>query len=365
MKHRSASTLLSTSKFEGVQALRFVAAALVVVTHSTLYTHERLNPEVSIWGFGTIGVNIFFAISGFVMVVSTDHIRRDREAWKYFSMRRIARIVPMYWLATTSKLLTMIVLPGAALHATLDPGATILSYFFLPSRNVDGDVQPLLGVGWTLVFEMFFYAIFALALYLKVNPVIFSGCILLICATGSAFRGDEEWPVWAFYFDPIVLYFLIGMLIATFQHNLTAVKCTPYLLALLSGCQLIFVAWPAPEGSSENFVFLMLITIILVLGTVWLEPLIQGRIPKLLLFLGAASYSLYLFHPMIAPIVPEILNRVGIYDGTLSVVLCLLLALIITSVIYKVVEVPITKKLQNVLPYVRRPQQETTLDPRP
>src|SRR4051794_40777008 len=136
--------------YTGVQALRFVAALLVVMTHATLYTSERLDDSLPVWHFGEVGVDIFFVISGFVMMVSTQRLVGRRDGWKYFWMRRTIRIVPLYWIATTIKLLALVVAPAAILHATLDPRDVVLSYLFLPSYNVDGLVQPLLGVGWTL-----------------------------------------------------------------------------------------------------------------------------------------------------------------------------------------------------------------------
>ncbi|MGB8899043.1 MAG: acyltransferase family protein, partial [Methylocella sp.] len=57
--------------YTGIQALRFLAAILVVMVHATLYTKERLDPTFGIWSPGAAGVDIFFVISGFVMVVSS------------------------------------------------------------------------------------------------------------------------------------------------------------------------------------------------------------------------------------------------------------------------------------------------------
>lgn len=53
--------------YQGVQILRFVASALVLVAHATIYTQERNDPAVSVWHQGGYGVDIFFVISGFVM----------------------------------------------------------------------------------------------------------------------------------------------------------------------------------------------------------------------------------------------------------------------------------------------------------
>ena len=145
--------------YEGIQALRFVAALLVVVTHTTFYAHERLDNSFSVWGHGTVGVDIFFVVSGFVMMYSSQKFVGSRIGWQGFGMRRLIRILPMYWIATTVKLAALVLVPAAVLHAALDPQKVVMSYFLLPTRNVDGRVEPLLGVGWTLLFEMFLVAI--------------------------------------------------------------------------------------------------------------------------------------------------------------------------------------------------------------
>src|SRR5262249_8314784 len=103
--------------YEGIQSLRFFAAFLVVLTHSTFYASERLTQGIGFWPDGATGVNIFFVISGFVMVVSTAKLKSVADSWKIFVKRRIIRIVPMYWLATTLKLLAMILVPSVVLHS--------------------------------------------------------------------------------------------------------------------------------------------------------------------------------------------------------------------------------------------------------
>lgn len=341
-------------KFQGIQALRFIAALLVVVTHSTFYAHERLSSSIPVWNDGVVGVRIFFVISGFVMVSSTASLAGARDGWKYFSMRRVLRIVPMYWMATTVKLLTLLILPAAILHSALDPGKVVLSYLFLPSRNADGAVEPLLGVGWTLIFEMFFYAVFALALLFRANILYFTGAVLIVMSVGSLFRG-AGWPAWAVYFDPIVLYFLVGMLVAKLTLNRKVRRWALPVLAMLAVGILVMVIHH--DASLNNRVFELLVVSATVLLVAWLEPHIGRYIPRFVVHLGAASYTLYLFHPLIAPLVPEALVRLGVPNGLASVLLSIVVALVATTVIYRLVELPVTSWLQSRLPYVeRRPQ---------
>ncbi|WP_425358229.1 acyltransferase family protein [Brevundimonas subvibrioides] len=89
---------------------------MVVVTHSTFYASERLTPGSYVWGRGTMGVDIFFVISGFVMYASSIHLERASGGWREFATKRLIRIVPLYWLVTSMKLAILLVIPSVVLH---------------------------------------------------------------------------------------------------------------------------------------------------------------------------------------------------------------------------------------------------------
>ena len=88
---------------------------------------------------------------------------------------RVLRIVPLYWLMTSVKVLLLFLSGGSALHSILSPETVVCSYLFLSARNLDGKIEPLTGVGWTLSFEVFFYALFAVALTVRANVYWFIG----------------------------------------------------------------------------------------------------------------------------------------------------------------------------------------------
>lgn len=307
---------MTTSRFDSIQGLRFLAAAMVVLTHSTFYTAERLVPGFPVWKNGTRGVEIFFVISGFVMIIAARKYQRDGDAWKDFAAKRIKRIVPLYWVATTLKLLALLAVPAAVLHAGLNPSSIAKSYFFIPDRNVDGRVEPLLGVGWTLVFEMFFYLVFTVGLATRRNVYFTVVPVLALCAIGSLFR-PEVYPVWMFYLNPIVLDFLMGMLIGTLTIR---GRTLPKNVALLS--LPICVAYTILSPNLWQIPMLIevgLPSAFIVASLVALEDEIRPRLPKLAVTLGAASYAIYLFHPMVAPIAPALLKKLHLPYAPLSV----------------------------------------------
>jgi peptidoglycan/LPS O-acetylase OafA/YrhL len=327
-------------RYETIQALRFVAALLVVITHSTLYAHERLVPDFPIWRGGGHGVDIFFVISGFVMIVSTQRFIGQRDDWYFFIKNRIIRVVPLYWLATSIKLVSFFLFPALVLHSRFDFFHIFSSYFFIPTKNIDGHIKPLLGVGWTLMFEMFFYVTFTVALFLRTNVTIFVGVVMIVCTVGYFFR-PEGYPAVAVYLSPVMLEFWIGMLMAVYSHRLNAPIWVWVGIAALGAVALLFF----DEGERSNLLAIPA-AVAIVLGAIKLEGSVGRFIPYVVLFGGTISYSLYLFHPIFAPIAPVILKKLGIGMPTLSILLSVGISVALATIVYWVFERPVTNMLR-------------------
>ena len=327
----------------GLQVLRVMAAVLVLITHSGFYASERLDRSFKYWETGAAGVDLFFVISGFVMVYSSVNLIGDRKGWLVFSQRRVIRIVPMYWLATTVKLVMMVLAGEFVLHARFSPLDTVMSYLFLPTRNSDGNLFPLLGVGWTLNFEMLFYMLFAVALFLRVSVFRFVGTILFLLATGALFR-QNNWPAVSFYLNPIVLDFFFGMLIARACLRGKFLPRGAAVLSVFAGLLLLLV-FPVTiwHTSLAGLAAAMVIG-----GVVGLEAWLTW-IPGWLIYLADASYVIYLFHPLVAPAAPMILSKLNMPYPLLSIALSICFALLAGCFIHKLVEKPVTLWLKRAL----------------
>ena len=327
----------------GLQVLRVMAAVLVLITHSGFYASERLDRTFKYWETGAAGVDLFFVISGFVMVYSSVNLNGDRRGWSVFSQRRIIRIVPMYWLATTLKLVVMVLAGEFVLHARFSLLNTGLSYLFLPTRNSDGNFFPLLGVGWTLNFEMLFYLLFAVALFLRVSVFKFVGAVLFLLAAGALFR-RSNWPAVQFYLSPIVLDFFFGMLIAKACLRGKYLPRGTAVLSVFAGLLLLLV-FPVTirHTSLAGLAAAMIIG-----GVVGLEAWLTW-IPGWLIYLADASYVIYLFHPLVAPAAPMVLSKLNMPYPLLSIALSICFALLAGCFIHKLVEKPVTLRLKQAL----------------
>ncbi len=129
------------ARYDSIQLMRGIAAMAVVFVH------------IPTFGRGHFGVDLFFCISGFIMMHITE---KDDDS---FLLKRAIRIVPLYWAATLALCAVMHVAPHLVRTAQLRADLVIKSLLFipftLPGRN--GSLHALLGTGWTLVYEAFFY----------------------------------------------------------------------------------------------------------------------------------------------------------------------------------------------------------------
>ena len=212
-QHLALGASQGSQQIRSVQALRAIAALFVVTYHSTILWRDKSPLEsVGAWDNGNSGVDLFFVISGFIMMVSSQRLRRQQDGWLKFIRLRLVRLVPLYWLATAVKLAVVLAVPAVALHTYPNAWNAVASLLFLPSVDATGAVIPVLGVGWTLSFEMLFYAAFAAALYLSLNPLAVVTPAMIGLAALSVAK-QAYWPAAATLADPIVLEFVFGLLI--------------------------------------------------------------------------------------------------------------------------------------------------------
>ena len=141
---------MSQTVLAPIQGLRAIAALSVSVVHfNTLWLilQGRGSEPMILYPLAS-GVDIFFVISGFIMVYSTERLFGQAHAPLVFLAKRLARIVPLYWLTMSIAILVQ--------QTPIDPITLIKSYLFMPFATPDGEMHPIYGIGWTLEFEIFF-----------------------------------------------------------------------------------------------------------------------------------------------------------------------------------------------------------------
>lgn len=328
----------------GIQFLRFLAAAAVLLAHVSLTLRERLGfSEFPMLDMGLAGVNIFFAISGFVMVVSTRRLVGENKAWLDFALRRVVRIVPIYWVATTLKLLIVLLIPALTLHSAFDPFHTVASYLFIHARDEIGDISPLHAVGWTLNYEMFFYLLFTIALFVRISPMLMVGGVLGFLVFCGLFFDVRSAPAFVAYMQPIVFQFALGMAIG--YLCLTGWKPKAYVpacLVLIGTFVILIVKVPTIALGWLSFLTVGMPSALIVAGVALLEPKLHHWIPAFLRKLGDSSYALYLFHPFILAAAALTISHIYVKEPIVVAFLMMLCSIVGGWVIYRFMELPLT-----------------------
>jgi exopolysaccharide production protein ExoZ len=294
-------------QLESVQVLRFVAAFLVMCAHAKMVLRDD-----EIWtsfdvAMAACGVDVFFVISGFVVAMSAARAASARS----FMMDRMLRVLPLYFVVSAAFVAKRI-LSGEGLTADL----VVNSVLFLPLLEMDdysGTVHPY---GWSIAYEMWFYALLALligtvaktgaAAAILCASVLAAGCVV----TSLVYNG--AWLLPRFVFGPLVLEFAAGCALYVFRDKLKA--CIRHAWTVLPLC-LIALPFTSYLGYPTEVIGRMDMSFAraLIWGGLAVSVFVlfyvaekTVRWPKWLVALGTASYSIYMIQPFVVPAVRQL-----------------------------------------------------------
>lgn len=316
--HSLAETGKGGSRIDSIQILRAIAVFSVVISHAMheltgllsgnlVQFNEKIFP-------GDFGVDLFFIISGFIMVhVSGDAFGKPGAMGEYLK-KRIARIVPLYWLMTSVMILVVLFLPSQVDTATNDPWQWLFSYLFIPyDRISDGLARPVLGLGWSLNYEMYFYLLFAVGLLFRraVAIALTIGLIGLTWCLGQT--GLAHFTPVGFLSKPIIFEFAAGMMLGWLHVRGFRIPWSASMVLIAAGVLLLATA-PLFDDAVERLRVLHygIPAVLIVLGAVFFSGNDSFRASTLLLEAGENSYSTYLTHPFWLGVLTMIVSRAGL-----------------------------------------------------
>ena len=286
-----------------VQYLRAAAALAVVVFHAMESTATK-------FPVGAAGVDVFFVISGFIMwtLTAPAQIRGSAFLW-----RRFIRIAPPYWIATLLAAALAVVRPGFLWAPPFDAADLLRSLAFVPYMDDWGRTYPVLVQGWTLNYEMFFYLVFAAALFAPLRWRLAGLSVFFLALAAAGLLMVHRGPAAATYTDLQVLEFVMGAWLgeAWLRGRLGGVRLGVALIATALAAFAATQMLGLREGP-WRVLYWGLPALGLVSGGLCLERaglIGRWRIPKAL---GDGSYSIYLFHLFALAVVDRVLAQAPI-----------------------------------------------------
>jgi exopolysaccharide production protein ExoZ len=295
-------------RLQTLEVGRGLAALAVVLFHiNELFRHGRFGTPANLFtpfAGGYAGVQFFFVLSGFLMAHLHGREIGKRGKASAFIAKRLRRIYPLYWSVTLALLPLFFLMPDVGEGNETNPVQIAASLLLFPRQQ-----WPIVGVAWTLRFEMLFYLVFALTIY-RPKWGFGVGAVLATGAIVAHFHGFA-YPL-AFFFSPYVLLFGYGVIAAR-----TWPLIGRHAVPVAAGGLLLFVYFElaaAYRSLSDDLIRngLGIAAAVAIAGLVAHEQ--QGRsfTPKPLVRLGAASYALYLVHYHALAIGARILQRLGL-----------------------------------------------------
>jgi peptidoglycan/LPS O-acetylase OafA/YrhL len=338
-----------------IQILRAIAATAVVYFHCNSPRGGFGLPPTGAWG-----VDIFFVISGFI--IARTAVRRRAN----FLRTRVIRVVPIYLVATVLMVGVVLAVPGRVNSTEVSAAGLLKSALFIPYEMTTRP-GPILEVGWTLNYEMFFYVVVALALLVtrsaKRGLGGAAGLLCLLVVTGWVSPSGSY--LIRFYQSNLLLEFLSGVLLWVVyarSHRTRGIFAAGRTASAVAGGFMIAVgatllvvedtSTVVEGGSDLRFLQYGLPALLLVAGGLLAEPALPAaRWVTPLVELGDASYALYLFHPFVILFLSRIVLGGALLGAALELrvaMLLLAIALCLAAgvVANRYVDAPIQRRLR-------------------
>lgn len=354
-------------KLSSLQAARGLAALFVVAFHSLFINAKYVKGESllpKLFVFGQTGVDLFFVISGFVMIIAFRNKFGLKGKVADFLKGRFFRIYPTYWVYFLALFLVAQIKPELVNGSQAGPVDMVSSFFLLPSSAL-----PLLMVAWSLIHEVWFYLVFALILMLPAKRITHAFMLWLITIIGvSLFTDTPGNPYLRVMFHEFSIEFIFGALAGIAYLKLSsATSPSPFnipLMVLTGLSGLVYaLAWDV-VGDADVIQSISLERAVAVGGGYTLLLLAfalqeaKGRMKAsaLLRSVGDMSYSLYLSHVLTLSVCGRLwvmtgLNGNSVWHALLFWAVCYAAVLVVAYFSYQLIE----RKLSNFSRSTRLP----------
>lgn len=327
----------NSGQIYSVQILRGVAALVVLFSHVNHKTLQLGFQTTNIFSWGGIGVDIFFIISGFIMMLVTN---KDSSKLQFIS-NRVIRIIPAYWTVTVIALGVYLVAPSLVNSSGGQTG--ILQSFTL--LKIPYDIKFLVQNGWTLTFEFFFYLTFIF--FIKMNGVKKAFLTFIIFVVIDVLFLSINKDTKSFLNDTIKYEFIFGASLFLIYAGSFKEKLAGLALIVVSAFAAKFLSTSIMVRAIEfGLPALLFCGVLISIEQLFLKYKRKIQLP---LFLGEISYSLYLIHPFVIQTVAIFAKKVIFLQNTLLFyTVVIVISIIASNVFYHIIEKNLTMKIKTL-----------------
>lgn len=275
-------------KYYGLEYLRFILALSVMFFHSLGYF------GIYDLSFFSLGVDVFFVISGVVLVLSTYNNKNSI----YFLYKRIKRIYPLFIIVTIATIISYLVI-GKSYELSI-----ARDFLMIPSFYNDGSIHlPIVYQAWTLQFEFMFYIIcFFFLCFIKNNKVylyIITFLLFLLLTTIILMIFNiNTYGISSFVFSDnfIFLEFSAGISLGLlFKNQEIKLNNKIGFVLLIIGVILLYITWIINSDLEYRGLYFSLSSFLIVFSFM----IFNVKNKKLALLLGSLSYPMYLGHQLV------------------------------------------------------------------
>lgn len=358
-------------RIDTIQLIRGIGALMICLFHlKGLLNSSTSHFGTTYFGGGAIGVSLFFIISGFILVYSTQKSDGSKLYVKNFIVKRLIRIIPLYYVMV---LFWVFAYDRNLDYFHKDYTTLVNTLCFVPI--FDSPVGPSYGmpplkVGWALNYEIFFYFIFAISLFMKrfrwvVLFAIFFGLVILLplilkgfVSFNPAFNYKYDLLYLSLMTNPMMIYFAIGVVLGLLYKSNFLIKpkwIQTSLLILSIGLFLMIYFRVSPF--IENFFINLSICCFLIFALLFFNKDKGIRVPSLFVYLGDMSYSLFLIHPIIVIVLPRFIRFIGYggkLGGTTYFFILMIIIFMLSILSYELFEKRLLKRMAKILTTIER-----------
>lgn len=314
--------MTSTNTWYSIQALRGLAVLGVIAFHCQTVEQkysagDSLLPDFLL--LGQSGVDLFFVISGFIMVtVTRGRFARERESLR-FLWGRCTRIYPTYWFYYCLTAAVFLVKPQWVNTSQGHQVNLFTSFFLLPDPHL-----PIVMVAWSLIHELWFYLVFAMMLQFRERfllPALFLWGAIII-AFNCFITPHGLSPGALIVLHPYSLQFVLGALAGVFSYSRYWQHFTPRMallgisLIVAGGLPFVYAHDILKNADLSRALIMGLLYTLLIISCTVLEKKGRVRVPRMMQLLGDISYTVYLSHILVLNAVGRLWQASGPFPGS-------------------------------------------------